>query len=300
MVQEETNIIGFTDLLRDAIDWLRSLGIRVEGTRFTQYVKQLQEIVDIPGLQARTDDPRFELVLEALDSGGELLVIQRDLAQYDSPELRRRLAAFVKGPYLQREELVNTSSNQARNLGFELVFAAQLVKAKFTPVLPETGDLRTESPSILFECKRLQREGKTEKALKDARDQLRSTNADTPSFNVIALSIGKLLHKGEKFLHGADHNEVHRKLRGMVAGFVRKHERIWRAESFSHVAGIWLHYSGSAAFTQLNALVRASYNTVVLRPRPSEPEREAAIRILATELRKNLGFEPFAKSKPAN
>lgn len=293
MESKDTNFTGFVAKLKSAYGWLQGLGISVEGTRFSQYFAQLEEVVSTPDLEARTDDPNFQSILEAFDSGGELLVIERDLAQYDSPELRRRLSAFVKGSYLQSEERPDTSSNLARNYGFELIFAAQLVRAKFTPVLPEIGDLRTNSPDIRFECKRTKSERKFERALKDARDQLAELENANESINVIALSVGKSLHGGTPFLHGDDHRDVHSTFRASIDDLIRRYERIWQAQSFGHVGGIWLHYSGSAVFTKLNALVRASYNRVIVRPNSRLKEREAGIRILATELEKNLEFGPF-------
>lgn len=293
METDVANIIGFVAKLRSAIEWLQSLGVSVEGTRFSQYITQLDDAVSTPGLEARDDAPNFPSILEAFDSGSELLVIKRDLAQINSQELRSRLDAFVKGPYLQSEERPETGSNRARNYGFELIFAAQLVRAKFTPILPEIGDLRTKYPDIRFECKRPQSERKFNRALKDARDQLLELDNARESINVIALSVGKSLHGGTPFLHGGDHQDVHRAFRESIDNLVRRHEHVWQTQSFAHVGGIWLHYSGAAAFSKLNALVRASYNRVIVRPNPRHKEREAGIRLLATELEKNLDFGPF-------
>jgi len=294
MANEETNLEKFAAMLKAAIEWLRDLDIRVDGTRFTKYLKQLDEIIAIPDLEARPGDPRFERVLEAFDSGGELLVIQRDLSQYDSLEFRRRLSEFVKGPYFQREESLGSSSNQARDLGFELVFAAQLANAQFTPILPSDCDLRTEYPGIRFECKRVQSEKKVENAIREARRQLSAGDQKNEDVHVIALSLGKLMHGGSKYLHGGDHREVQREIDEMLVQFVQRHRHTWQKDEFEHVSGIWLHYSGTAVFTRLRAFVRATYNRVIVRPHRDFYEHEVAIRILAEQLEKTLGYEPLA------
>lgn len=293
MSSSSGNLEKFRDLLRGAISWLQEMEVDISRTRFSQYEAQLEAVLANPHIGTSADDPAFAHIMEAFESSGELLIIKRNLSQFDSLEFRRRLRAFAVGSYLQRDESPRAGSNRARNLGFELIFAAQLATARFTPLFPCNGDLRTQHPDIRIECKRPQGASKMERALRDARAQLDADSDAADACKIIAISVGKILHGGAAVLHDGDQREVHAALGSKLDDLVAQHEHLWHSPSFENVAGIWFHYSSAALFARTHAMVRASYNRVIVRPKPSRPDWDATVKILSSELNRHLEFGEF-------
>lgn len=293
MSSQDSGIKRFTEQLQAAVDWMEAMGVRTESTRFTQYLVQLRDVISDPERVARTDDPQFELILEAFDSGAELVSVHREFRTIQSDEFIARLSAFAKGTYLQRDEDPKTSSNRARNQGFELYFGAQLSKAGFSVEFPGTSDLQLASPLYRFECKRPQSEKKLKANLKDARNQLGRLSDSDQSINVIALSVGKLVHGGSKFLHVGSQEQLNATIDEMLARLRDKNQATWRQESFSHVAGIWLHYSGMVAFSKGPMFARGTYDRVIVLEDGRREDLVAGLKVLAQEIEKNTGFDEF-------
>jgi len=284
---------GFARDLEAAIVWLGSRGVRVENTRFDLGLREIHDILSTPDAP---DDPKCLRVLEALESGGELIEVHRGLGGVDSKEFRDRLKRFVKGTYFQREERPASSSNRARNTGFELFFGARLAQAKFGVCLPAGRDLEVPMPLIRIECKRPQNHRGVEGALKDARDQLLDHDSSCPAINMIALSVGKVLHRGTHCVLLRDPEGAQVEFSRLIDGFVEQHQNTWREESFQHVAGIWLSYSGTAVFANPKALVRATFDRIVVRPQAGAPEREAVLQIIGQGLNPLMGLRAFLPS----
>ncbi len=293
MSANDSGIARFTGQLKAAVSWLEGLGIRVESTRFTRYLKELHDVLSDSERVARKDDPQFELILEAFDSGAELVYIHREFHNKQSDEFLLRLREFAKGTYLQREESPRASSNRSRNHGFELYFGAQLSKAGFGVEFSDTADLQLASPLFRFECKRPQSAGKVEANLKAARDQLGRPVDRDESVNVIALSVGKSLHGGSKFLHVGSEVQLSTAIDRMLVDLIKRNQHIWRGESFAHVAGVWLHYSGMVAFSRVPAFVRGTYDRIIVLENGRSREDVTALNVLAHEIEKNSGFDEF-------
>lgn len=293
MCAYDSGITRFTGQLQDAVSWMEGLGIQVESTRFDLYLKELRDVLSDSERVARTDDPQFELILEAVDSGAELVFIHREFRDNQSGEFLQRLREFAKGTYLQREESPRASSNRARNHGFELYFGAQLSRAGFGVEFPDTSDLQLANPLFRFECKRPQSEGKLEANLKDARDQLGRPVDCCESINVIALSVGKLMHGGSKFLHAGSEAQLSATIDRMLVDLRNRNQHIWLGESFAHVSGVWFHYSGMVAFSKVPAFVRGTYNRIIVLENGRPAEHVAALNVLAHEIEKNNGFDEF-------
>jgi len=293
MSTDDSGIARFADRLQKAVAWMDNLGIRVGTTRFAQYLKQLRDVISDPGRMARTDDPQFELILEAFDSGAELIYIHREFTDNITDEFLARLKAFAKGTYLQRKENPSTSSNRARNHGFELYFGAQLARAGFNVEFPKTSDLQLPSPLFRFECKRPQSLAGFEAGLKDARDQLGRCPDKDESINVIAISVGKLLHQGSKFLHVGNESQLSGTIDVMLANLRNEKQHVWRNESFAHVLGVGFHYSDWVAVSSVPAVLRGTYGRIIVLENGRRPDLIAGLKVLAREIEKNGGFEEY-------
>lgn len=284
-------IVRMRDRFQEALFWVESNGIRVSSTRFAQYLVVLDTAIAEPDREARTDDPLFEKVMEAFDSGAELIYLHRFLGAETGEPFRQRLREFVKGPGLQREEDARTSSNRARNLGFELYFGAQLVRAGFRVEFTPEVDVRVVSPRIEVQCKRPQSARKVRSSLRDACRQLSTLCIADGSIGIIALSISKVVHQGKKFLHVGAMSDLNRAFPDLMQQFCARHHTAWQTPSFASVSGVWLHYSGMVAIAGGPTFIRAAFDRVVIKPNPGERYREAGVQMLAEAVEKNNGAE---------
>jgi len=287
-----SSIESFRDALVAAIHWLDENGIDTRPTRFNAYLKSLNTAID-NDMVADPASPLFEQVLEALDSGGELVYIHRHLNTVNTVAMKDRLRNYCKGTMLERDESAMSSSNRARNFGFELVFAATLQRAGFNVEFPAQGDIQLSSPDVRVECKRPQKNHKIHSALSDANLQLRARPEAESAVNIIAVAIGKSIHGGSKLLTAIDPDHAKHDIGLRLDRLIGDHQHIWQTTKFKAVAAIWFFYSGVVAFTKHNMFTRGTYDRIVVRPDGQHPEREAVIRIIAAPIENSPGLEVF-------
>ena len=186
--------------LVEGIEWLGSLGVpRLDPTRLGSCRRALAAAAEAEANRSmfellQRSDPRalMETLFEAIEWSG----IYRTFGTRSDPLLTKKLRRFVKGPPRQREERTDTSSNTARDIGFELTIAAQLAAGGLEPDFGSEADVsvRIEKTPLLIECKRPQSPARIEDLLKEARHQLRGRYANEPSARgLTAISFSKLL-----------------------------------------------------------------------------------------------------------
>ena len=162
--------------LTAAIEWLLSLGTRIESTRIQRYRKSMDDLLRLYDAndyqEGERRRPEFvNLLLEA----HELLELHRGLAGITIPDtLLSRLRMLSRGPDSYAEENP-ASGNAGRNAGFELMVASLVAQAGLPVESIGTTDVSTTigNKRIAIECKRPHSEGSVERNRDKAFKQLK-------------------------------------------------------------------------------------------------------------------------------
>jgi hypothetical protein len=161
--------------------------------------------------------------------------------------LEQRIKDLIKGPEHSNKENPSTSSNQARNISFELVIAAHFAAAGYSINLSTEADLSIEDVGkILFvECKRPQSKKRIEENVHTALKQL-TRRYDESEFNgdkrgFIALSISKVLNPDQLLLSGIDEQELRGRMIRVVNEFIEKYRYLWINPNDKRTIGLVLH-----------------------------------------------------------
>lgn len=228
----------FRSDLRAAEEWLASLEIKIpNGSRLWTYQRHVEGLAEADAREdinsyARTRDVGADAIANAVLEASEWRIVHRAFQDYDSPELRQRLRAFVRGVVHSREERPGKGkSTRARDYGFELFIAARFRCAGFEAVVGGSGDvwLPFEGKQIFVECKRPQVRGRLKDAIKDAHTKLkkryRSTNLECRG--LVALSATKVLNPQGHRLSTANWPELREDLERRADHFIQTYSRNW-------------------------------------------------------------------------
>jgi hypothetical protein len=251
---------AWKDILRgldSVLAFARSLKLQkqVATSRFLNYHRpRLVDLTASPSGRARS----IELAdMIALAEAAELAGIDPFLRQADPQILRRKLRYVLEGPALPSDE--TPSSNQPRNILFELNTASKLFFARVTPtLLPDRPDLSCtiDGTPLFIECKRVLTEGGAKRRLSDAFAKLESESTkDRPSTRgVVAISIAKLLlQEGEHFLTAPNRAAIPRGLGELIDEKADLLKASW-ARYGTKVIGVLFHVIIPAVQSDRNVL----------------------------------------------
>ncbi len=199
------NKITFEEILNDlqkVKQTIKSINLNFDKSRFGTYHQRIVKLWDAINVNQtekfrRSND--FETSIIALVESIELISIFDNLPITTNPVLTEKIRKILKGPILPRDE--NHNSNESRNTIFELNLGAHFKKAT-NNVDFSTGDFLSiyNGDTFVFECKRPFAQRNTMKNFNKANRQLSSKiNAQPNYYGIIALSINRLLTKGELF-----------------------------------------------------------------------------------------------------
>jgi hypothetical protein len=164
---------------------LESLGIPYSQARFGRYRRILDQVEALRQLGVPVNRASRDLgALATLAEANELVIIHRSLIGKGLDSfLRPRLTTLVSGPESYINENLSTSSNNARDIGFELAVVARMAAAGLQINEDRGGSdvvARIKNDLVLFECKRPQSADSISKAIKKAAGQLNGSSP--PSF----------------------------------------------------------------------------------------------------------------------
>jgi hypothetical protein len=188
---------------RDAVGWARSESLDLSPTRFHDYETILERFRDEGGVSTSWSEADQYLFHDAAVAAMELDRIRGAFGETPlTSEVRRRLKKYLRGGTTERGEQPGMDgSTEPRDTGFELVLGAIFKEAGVDPLFPPVGDLAcvVDGCDVNLECKRPQNEGAVPRAVRRAAEQLapRASNSKRLPVNVIAISAGKILRRGE-------------------------------------------------------------------------------------------------------
>jgi Holliday junction resolvase len=252
MSEEAARIVysNLTTELQAATQWLDRLSIAYSATRFGSYKKTLNELEAARLAGIDMFDAASELgAFASLFESNELVTIHQGLADKRlDTYLRPRLKELTSGP----DSYVNenaSSSNKARNTGFELAVMARLATAGLS--IGQDGGLpdvvaQLGGTSVIVECKRPQSEAGIPRAISDARNQLakryREARRSRPT-GFIALDITKACNPALSVTSDMRRSEVVSQINLRMESLVKKYANSWNGVREEQTAGVLLRLS---------------------------------------------------------
>lgn len=238
---------------QEAVEWLKSLGLKCNDGRMKVYKDTLNRITDLwlggKLSQYMREGHELEVVTTLLEAQ-ELTQIFDGLKRELRPSALKKLREYVIGPFSYVEEMPSaTASTSPRNFGFELSLEAQLIGAEFHLVEDTDEDLAFESRTHLFciECKRPQHSEKASKAIQKANSQLKNRYATGMRHpfkrGLFALSLTKAINPKSQILYAKDEADLYSGLVEMGDKIFHQDEEAWEKKLHPQTAGGWFQWS---------------------------------------------------------
>lgn len=175
-LSEEHVLVGPTlethrDRLLEFIRWIESKGIRVSGTRLSEYVRVLDAVIKTPQLPC-DDHEFFDRFLYTLREVHELLLIKQGLDLQEPAGCAELLRIIVGGSAFAKDD----RDRRARNHQLELRIASYFIQKGHSVDLSLDTDLVATMPfgHLHVECKRIASPKQVKKRIKEAARQLRT------------------------------------------------------------------------------------------------------------------------------
>ena len=244
--------------LQAATDWLTSLGIDHEPTRLGDYRRSIDALTQT---KDRSTVFRQQLpeINNALYEAVELVEVYQALAGKYDEAIARHLTQVASGPAAYAAENPSTSSNRARNIGFELSVMAYLARADLPLHFTSAADVccSFENRILVFECKRPQSLEATDRRIKDGLDQLRkrvNSFQKVRHRGLVGLDLTKAVNPDFEVFVTQDEGSIGRSMTEQVDRFVARYKRARENPKCNQTIGVLLR------LRQMNIVEYESYS----------------------------------------
>ena len=256
--------------LNEALEFCSALELpdAVATSRFSTYRASIDRLIEAtrgprPSPISEQIDGDMLPYLTALIETTEFTALLPFLSSCDPEVLRPKLRDVLRGPELPSEE--DENSNQARNVLFELNLASKLWRAGLKPELGEHPDVScvVEGKAFLIECKRPLSVRGAKECLSRARRQILAElkGRRVGARGVIALSLSKVLNRGDKLFGYDDEAQgregLHQYLRGTAARFSASWQKLP-----NDIVGVIFHVITPAVDRTTNLYVSAQHTNI--------------------------------------
>lgn len=254
---------GIYDDVQRACAWLSSIGCTVSPTRIGTYQRDIRALADnykSDKAMQLTEPKRFEQLLFSIYEATEFVAIFRGLESYKHESLIPKLKELASGPIRGTDEKSNSSSNRARNTGYELLTAARLAAAGYDIDLSTDADIiaRRDGFDLYVECKRPQSPDAINSNLKDALRQLRNRYESSPdpaaARGMVALSINKAVPVASQLLKTKNHQTAGAEFHHVVKQFQDEHAHRWKNMTEIRTVALMLDFRTLAILNHENMI----------------------------------------------
>ena len=191
-----------SDNYEAALKWVESAGFPVDRGRHAHYrqtITALRRQFPVQGWGNFADDIYRDRICTALLESQELVSIFRGLSTSTDPSATENLRHYVKGPVLPTQEQAATSSNRARNFGFELYLNALFAHAGLRPEYGTNADLSftADQLRVFVEAKRPMTGQSVDTSLRVAMRQLSTrlkVHEPIDRAGIVALDLSKVIN----------------------------------------------------------------------------------------------------------
>jgi len=212
--------------------WLNSIGIQTQNTRFDEVLHLNKEIVE------HHKDKSLEDLIEkhgnlklwfALTEASSFIEIHEAFkSQKSHARPRAKLKMMLQGPYHSWDEDIYVGNIEPRNTLFELEAASKFKKAGAKITGFDDVDFVFEKTKFNVQCKRIHSEKKVKDNVSEAATQFYKRMRARPNLKgIICLSIDKLAGKEEMILKVGSADEVQPKLAVISNAFLAKYRGLW-------------------------------------------------------------------------
>lgn len=254
--------------LRQATQWLTSIGIQFSATRIISYEQDIDSLLTAirqNNIASFTQNETFSSVANSFYEASQLISIHKALHKFpDTRGLKSRLQFYVKGPLTSEKEKEVEKSHRARNYGFELFISSMFANADFDIDLDQQTDVvaTKDSQSFYIECKRPRKERSFEPAIKEASSQLKAHfNADISAnnqFGLIAVSVDLILHPQQNIIQVPNHQSIEYANRESVKKLFSSHTS-WLNIRHPRILGVLFLLQVSTVILDVHLLTRSNY-----------------------------------------
>ena len=283
----------------EAVEWLASQGLRVDGTRVSHYRKVLKRLADDHAsgrlrkeFDAATEAEKSRMFGDAIVSlyeSGEIISIAAGLRALVPVVDREKFRELLKGASSYINEST-ASSAKARNTSFEFIVASRLVEAGLALVRIPPADVcaMLGSYRLVVECKRPQTESSIEGNIDDAFSQLRRRlkNSLAPRMRgIAAIDVTKAANPNFQRIVAPSIDVLGEHLNHFVADYATPRIAHWvsRAKN-DKIIGVLFRFSGIAEITS-NALPTYHQQYTVFSLAPPDTAAQSLMRGLAELMR---------------
>ena len=240
------------DKISDAASWLTDHGLRVEPTRIGEYKRVFGEILSLYQSGKFKDDKKreyFPKYINIVFEVQELVYIYDGLSPLMTTDLFSRFKLFVKGPASYTDENIQTSSNVARNIAFELLVSAKLASAGLIIDFGTKADLKfiLGDLDIFVECKRPQYSHQLNSNIKGALSQLenryKSHNGTNKPRGIIAISLTKVLNPKQDIFVTKNTETLQSSTERMMDDFHKEYKSKWFLPRDKRTIGVLIYFS---------------------------------------------------------
>jgi hypothetical protein len=231
--------------------WLRVEGVVADG-RIDAYKKNIIEMLeqhinideDAPRVFSEMETKgRLTEILSSYVEGVEFVDTFSALRKSGARISRDLLQKVVSGPPDAYRE--DHKSNHGRNFMFELVVAAIVARAGYTPLLGGDSDVsfEFERRRILIECKRVMSVNKVEERIRAAARQLKKTVTGSQDCGLIAISISRTINTGDRIWSLSSTSEINAFLESEISTCIKRFDPFLQTVPPSSISGIIFYMS---------------------------------------------------------
>jgi hypothetical protein len=232
--------------LDECIIWFQSLGINPNITRIQVYKKYIKlyikAITEGTAKELQVSD-EYQEYTNAFYEITELINIYSGLKEFRVTEdLQARLSTYITGPTNISDENPAKTTNNPRDIGFELFMGSRLLKCGYSVSFKKDGDLEYKAAdrNIYIECKRPSSEKKIKENVDKAFKQLEKRySQDGTARGFIAISMSKILNKEHYTLGVPNKQALDNALPKLVGEFIQKNQ-LWQPRSDTRTIGVFV------------------------------------------------------------
>lgn len=270
--------------LSEVKNWLASLGIRTEGTRFDEIYRNVSNIVEYKKnrtIKEFIEDHGFETYLYALNDSLTFIDIYKAFStiKYSMPV--NKLRSAIGGPFIPNDEDAASENVNHRNTLFELQIASILLSKgleidKFDDVI-----FQFENIKFFIECKRLSSTKRVGENIEMAYKQLTKKMNNQNERGIIALSIEKIFDLHDKLYEASSIEQLHKQLSLVGDIFRTKYGLYWEKFMNIKIIGIFLAIRFPAILNNSKIINSRIIDCISLRSDLQKSDRDILYRLVS-------------------
>ena len=218
--------------LEKAGEWLTTIGIQFENTRFDEVLNLNRQIVEhynrklVKELISEYGNLKLWFALTEASSFIEIYEAFHSQKSHKLP--RGKLKMLLQGPYHSWDESASENNIEPRNTLFELEAAAKFKKIGVEITGFDDIDFVFRKTKFNVQCKRLHSEKKFQDNIKEAANQFyKRMGTKSNRKGIICLSVDKLTGTEEMILKVKSLSEIDAKIAVLANSIFNKYNPLW-------------------------------------------------------------------------